>query len=124
MHTAVENIQDVVTALVKGETPLGDIRAHLRDPRAVVRANASTALVAHAKTDDGLIELVVAAAKNPINEIRLMGTISVAHVAVGCLYQVGTPTALEAAAELLATWPEPDRSDLRWYLQSEGHAPA
>jgi len=124
MQTAVNNIQDVVTALVKGETPLGDIREHLRDPRAVVRVNALNALVPHTKIDDELIGLVIAAAKNPINEIRLMGTISVAHVAVGCLYQVGTPTALGAATELLATWPEPDRSDLRWYLQSEGHAPA
>lgn len=124
MQTAVENIQGVVTALVRGETPLDAIRTHLRDPGAVVRANALNALIPHAKIDDGLIEVIVAAAKNPINEIRLMGTISVAHVAIGCLYQTGTTPAVGVATELLAAWPEPDRGDLLWFLRSEGHMPA
>ena len=75
------------------------------------------------RADAGLIEDFIVAAKNPINEIRLMGMISVAHVAIGCLYQTGTTPALGAATELLATWPEPDRSDLVWYLRSEGHSP-
>ena len=124
MQTAVENIQGVVTALVRGETPLDAIRTHLRDPGAVVRGNALYALIPHAKADAGLTEDIVEAAKNPINEVHLMGTISVAHVAVGCLYQIGTQTALNAATELLVTWPEPDRSDLLWFLRSEGHMPA
>ncbi len=124
MQTAVDNIQDVVTALVKGEATLGDIRAHLCDPRAVVRANALNALIPHAKIDAELIQEIVAAAMNPINKVWLTGTIAVAHVAVACLYQIGTSAAEDVATELLSTWPEPDRSDLLWYLRSEGHTPA
>ena len=123
MQTAIDNVQDVVTSLVKGDTPLDDIRTNLRDPAAVVRANALNALVSYAKADAGLIEDVVAVAKNPINGIGLIGTLTVAHVAVGCLYQIGSLTALDAATELLARWPEPDRSDLLWHLRSEGHTP-
>jgi hypothetical protein len=51
-----------------------------------------------------------------------MGTISVAHVAVGCLLRVATSKAFEAAKALLRAWPEPDRTDLTWYLESEAAA--
>lgn len=120
METAVQNAQVIVKALVKGEVSLAGIRELVRHPAAVVRTNALNALVRHAKADDGLLHDIIAAAREPLNEVRLMGTITVSHVAVGCLYQVGSPAALEAAMELLATWPEPDRSDLVWYLRSEG----
>ena len=124
MQTATETTLGIIDALTKGTAPVSEIRVLFRHPAAVVRANALNALVPHARIDDWLIELVVAAAKSPINAIRLMGTISVAHVAISSLYQIGTQTALVAATELLVTWPEPDRTDLRWYLHSEGHAPA
>jgi len=124
MQTATETTLGIVDALTKGTAPVSEIRVLFRHPAAVVRANALNALIPHAKIDGGLIEFFVAAAQNPINEVRLMGTISVAHVAVGCLNQIGTQPALVAATELLVTWPEPDRTDLRWYLHSEGHAPA
>jgi HEAT repeat protein len=124
METAVENIKSVITELVTGKTLLDDIRVHIRDSGPLVRANALNALVSPAKADAGLIKDIVAAARHPDNKVRLMGTIAVAHVAVDCLYQIGSRTALEAATELLAKWPEPDRSDLLWYLRSEGHVPA
>jgi hypothetical protein len=58
-------------------------------------------------------------ATSPANQVRPTGTISVAHVAVGCLFRVGSGHAAGLAKDLLAHWPEPDRSDLLWYLKSE-----
>ncbi len=119
METATQNLQAIVHALVKGDVPLAEIRELTRHPAALVRTNALNALVKHARTENEALHDIVCAAKDSLNGVRLMGTISVAHVAVGCLYQVATPAALKAASDLLAAWPEPDRGDLLWYLRSE-----
>lgn len=121
MAATARGIQEVITALVQGCVPLTEIQELLHHPAAVVRVNALNALVPQARSDDRLVENMVAAAEDPLNDIRLMGTISVRHHAVACLYRVGNLTASRWAANLLATWPEPDRSDLVWYLRSEGY---
>lgn len=119
MEIAIQNVNETVEALVRGAVPLAEIRDLTRHPAMLVRVNALTALVKYAKADDEVVRDIVAAATDPANSVRLMGTISVGHVAVGCLDDIGTPAAAAAAADLLATWPESDRGDLAWYLRSE-----
>lgn len=88
-------------------------------PSPVVRANALMHLIAHVDHTNSVEGILKLAAINPDNRVPLMGTISVAHVAVACLLRLGTHSATATANELLQAWPEPDRSDLIWYLRSE-----
>lgn len=115
-----KSAQETVRHLRSGEVSVEDIRRLLHDDSIVVRANALEALVNHARHEEGLLHEIREAATSPENQIRLMGTISVAHVAVACLMRVGGDRAVEAARGLIASWPEPDRTDLLWYLKSEG----
>ena len=88
-------------------------------PSPVVRANALMHLITHADHTDSVESNLKLAVMNPDNRYILMGTISVAHVAVACLLRMGTQSGTATANELLQAWPEPDRSDLIWNLRSE-----
>ena len=114
-----ENFQWIVDRLKNEGISTKEIRELLHPPSSVVRVNAVNALARCSQEGGKVIEDLVAAAKHPQNDIPLMGTITVAHVAVACLFQVGTQKALAAGKKLLEQWPEPDRSDLLWYLKSE-----
>jgi hypothetical protein len=118
--TSVQNLQGLVDRVNSGMMPTDEVRGLLHHQSPLVRANALEALVAPAQHDRGLLDELIAAASDPANRVRLMGTISVAHVAVACLLRVGTAEALEAVKTLWSAWPEPDRTDLTWYLESEG----
>ncbi len=117
---SVKELQGLVDGLRSGSISTEQVRDLLHHPSPLVRANALEALVVPAKHDRRLMEEIAAAASDPANRVWLMGTISVAHVAVGCLVRVGTIDALEAAKALWSAWPEPNRTDLTWYLESEG----
>lgn len=110
----------LVESIVRRELPPDELRHLLHTAGAIVRANALIALTEYAKDDEDLLADFVAAAKEPQNAVRLMGTTSVQHVAVASLLEVGTTAACASATALLDGWPEPDRSDLVWYLKSEG----
>jgi hypothetical protein len=117
---SVKELQGLVDGLRSGRMDTEQMRDLLHQPSAVVRANALEARVVPAKHDRKLIEEMAAAASDPANRVRLMSTISVAHVAVGCLVRVGPIDALEAAKARGSAWPEANRTDLTWYLDSEG----
>ena len=117
---SVKDLQGLVERLKSGTMLADEVRGLLHHKSPLVRANAIEALAGLARDDDRLVDELIAAASDPQNNVRLMGTISVAHVAVGCLLRVATAKALEAAKALLSEWPEPDRTDLIWYLGSEG----
>lgn len=118
----MKTAQETVRHLRSGEASVEDICRLLHDDSIVVRANALEVLVDHARHEEGLLDKIHEAATSPGNKARLMGTITVAHVAVACLMRVGSDRAIEAARGLIASWPELDRSDLLWYLKSEGLA--
>ena len=113
-------IERVVQRLKSGELPLPEIVSLLQYRSPIVRANAWEAIAAQGSGNDSILNDVMAEATDPANKGPLMGTISVAHVAVACLLRIGTPPVTQAVQTLLETWPEPDRTDLTWYLKSEG----
>ena len=117
---SVKELQGLVDRVRNGSMRTDEVRNLLHHPSPLVRANALEALVVPAQHDQRLVEEIAAAASDSANRVRLMGTISVAHVAVSCLFRVGTVEALEVAKALWSAWPEPDRTDLTWYLESEG----
>ena len=119
MATAKE-LQNLVDRVRSGALPTGDVRDLLHHQSPLVRANALEALVAPARYDEAVLDQLIAAASDPVNKAPLMGTTSVAHVAVRCILSVGTDMALEAARALVNAWLEPNRGDLIWYLNSEG----
>jgi hypothetical protein len=100
--------------------PAAEVRSLLHHSSPLVRANALEALVIPAQHDRGVVEEIVSAISDTANRFRLMGSISIAHVGVACLVRVGTTEALDAAKVLWSAWPEPDRTDLTRYLESEG----
>jgi len=109
-----------MTDRIRGnECSIEELTDCIRRGGLLVRTNALEALVIHAQKKEDLIDELVAAASDPINQTRLMGTVSVAHVAIACLLRVGTSKSFEKARALIQSWPEPDRTDLIWYLRSE-----
>jgi hypothetical protein len=119
MATSTE-IEAVVQRLKSADLPLTELASLLQYRSPIVRANALDAIAVRTRGTDSLTGEVLAAAADPANAVPLMGTISVAHVAVACLLRIGSPKADQSAKALLETWPEPDKTDLMWYLKSEG----
>jgi hypothetical protein len=114
-----ESVQNLIDHLRSDECSLKELRAALAHSSAVVRANAIEALAANSDRDADRIDELRRAAVASENQVRLTGTISVGHIAVASLLRIGTEAANRAAHELLNQWPEPDRHDLLWHLQSE-----
>lgn len=92
----------------------------LRDKSRLSKGRALAALARRTKDDELLVDEVIAAIQDPANqETRIMGTISISHIGVACLLVVGSSKTKERVTQLLEHWPEPDRSDLLWFLKSE-----
>lgn len=105
-----------------------DLRAFLNHGSIAVRATTLDAIArgssrVSADEADEVVDDLSDAASNPTNRTLLLGTISLAHVAMASLFRIGTPRAVSAAWELIDRWPEPDRTDLLWYLRSESLVP-
>jgi hypothetical protein len=117
---SVKELESLVNRLKDRMVPPVEVRRLLHHESPVIRVNALEACVQPAQHDEDVLEQVRLAASNPVNNARLMGTVSVAHVALGCLLRIGTTKAVEAAKTLFNNWPEPDKTHLSWYLESEG----
>jgi len=113
----------LIEQLESDQIPTRELHELLDHKSVLVRTNALEAMARHAQQDhaiaDQFTDDLVVAARDPKNWSIVMGTIAVAHVAVACLLRVGTPKAVTAARQLIGEWPEPDRSDLLWFLKSE-----
>ena len=111
--------QDLIDRLKSGSMTVDEIRLNLYDNSAVVRCQAIEAMVAKIVSHPEVLHEVVNAIRDPKNAIRLMGTISVAHVGLKSLFG-SSQEAKEYAKQLLANWDETERDDLLWFLKSEG----
>jgi HEAT repeat protein len=113
-------IDPLIKRLNSDQVSRSELRELLNHRAALVRVNAVEAIGRLARHDETLVDDLRAAAVDPKSAVRLMGTIAIAHVAVACLLRIGTPKAVAIVRDLLAQWPEPDRSDLLWFVKSEG----
>ena len=114
------SVQAAIDRVRSPDCPAEELLATLRTGAPIVVANVldqmgNTNVVPRAAA----IEALEAAARDPRFAFRLMGTITLAHLAVKALMQLGGE-ARDRAQALMHTWPEPDRSDLLWFLRSEG----
>jgi hypothetical protein len=48
-----------------------------------------------------------------------MGTVSLSHIALACLWIAGDEATHARVRRIVETWPEPDRTDLCWFLTSQ-----
>ena len=85
------------------------------------RARALSALARRSSQEEAIIGQVLNGITELKNrETRLLGsTISVSHIGFATLWEFGLPSAREALLRLLQDWPEPDRTDLLWFLKSQ-----
>jgi hypothetical protein len=84
------------------------------------RARAMGALARRAGHDRAVWDECLAAIENPIHRgLRLMGSISIAHIGVACSWSVAPQELRERLRALIDRWPEPDRGDLLWFLRSQ-----
>jgi hypothetical protein len=84
------------------------------------RTRALAALARRTNIQPEVLPEVIKCINDPKQQMtRVMGTISPAHVAVAALWTAHTSDALQAIQRLLATWPEPDRSDLLRFLTDQ-----
>jgi hypothetical protein len=87
----------------------------------IVRARAIAALARYAAREESLVGHVLAALTLPQNlEGKITGTVSVSHIGFACLWAFGPQSARRSLQLLLDAWPEPDRSDLLWFLKAQG----
>lgn len=98
----IHPIQELIDRLTSGTMHLDEIRSYLHHPAAIVRVNAIEALAAKLKTNPEVLQEVLEAVLDPKNSIRLMGTISIAHVGVASLLRSSCDAAREAVKQLLA----------------------
>ena len=113
-------LQVLIDNLRSGNMTVDEIRPYLQDTAAVVRGHAIEAMAAKIADNPSLLQEVVDVILDQNNSIRLMGTISVAHVGLKSLVESSSLAANQKAKQLLVTWPEPDRGDFLWFLKSEG----
>jgi len=116
----IPRLQQLINEIKSRQLPLSKLREYLHHDSPLVRANAVEVFLEHVPADESLLDEVVAFAKSPDHTFRLMGTTSVAHVAVLGLMRSRLEQARLAGEKLVRTWPEPDRQDLIWFLKSEG----
>jgi len=85
------------------------------------RARALSALARRSSQEEAItpqVLNVITESKN--REARLLGsTISVSHIGFATLWEFGLPSVRESLRRLLQDWPEPDRTDLLWFLKSQ-----
>lgn len=113
-------VEVLVDRLKAGQMETKEMVELLSHPTSTIRANTLEAIARRGQAGESVVEVLAAAAADSKNRtLILMGTVSVAHVAMAALLKVGSSEARLLAGGLLAAWPEPDRSDLLWYLNSE-----
>jgi hypothetical protein len=116
------DVQDLIDRMHRGEVPIDELHRLTAHPAALVLVNAIEMLGQKANGDPQILDDLRNAAMAEINQVCLMGTIRIAHVAIACLLRIGSERALTIANDLISSRPEPERSDLMRYLQSEGLA--
>lgn len=100
--------------------PTPNLLEQLQGKNIINRARSLAALARRARQDRSLAGAVITAILDSDNKLkRLMGTISISHIGFGCLWEYGSVEDRAILHELLAQWPEPDRSDLLWFLKSQ-----
>ncbi len=101
--------------------PTKQLLAMLHNSSRLVRARALATLARRSGQDEALVDQIIDAIRDPKNtEARLLGsTVSVSHIGFAGLWAFGTPRAKLFLKDLLQHWPEPDREDLLWFLESQ-----
>lgn len=117
MNGSTKRLVDVVRL---ANLPTAELRDLLAHKSSFKLSDALLALARRAQQEENLVDEIADAASDPKNASRLIGTVTVSHIAVASLLQIGTPKAIAAAQRLTNIWPEPDRSDLLWFLKTEG----
>jgi hypothetical protein len=93
----------------------------LESPSTLYQANAIEELAKRLAEDLTLTEKLFQVIIEPKNQKnRVVGTVSVAHIAIGNLLEYGDIQTEKRIQVLLQDWPEPDRTDLQWYLEGKG----
>lgn len=83
-------------------------------------ARAIGALARRSSFDPLVEERVVALLEHPdLRGDRFMGTISMSHIGVLAMIAGNGGVISPSVLALYSAWPEPDRSDLLWFLRSQ-----
>jgi len=115
-----DGVEITIGLLHHDQTSSGDLRAFLDHKAALIRVNAIMAIGRKIKEDTSLIPDLVRAANDPRNDVKLIGTITVSHVAIESLLRSGSREASQRAQEIVESRSEQEREDIRWYLRSQG----
>jgi hypothetical protein len=84
------------------------------------RARAISALARRSASDPALRSKVVEFVASPkLREARTMGFVSLAHIGVLGMIAGNGGVIPPVVVSLYSSWPEPDRGDLLWFLQSQ-----
>lgn len=117
------NMQNLIDRIRAGRVTTEELRCLTQHPAALVRVNAIEMLAQKGNGDEQLLDDLRIAAVAAVNQVCLMGTVRVGHVAIGSLLRIGSARALTIANDLIESRTEPERTDLLSYLHSEGFAP-
>ncbi len=117
----MSRIQAQIDRLQAPDATLSEVRTALRHAGDFVRANAIDVIGRFAaEAPEIIVSELTAAADHPNNQWRLMGAVTLAHLAIRTLLMIGTPAALAAADRWRAARTPQEREELAWWLRSEG----
>ncbi len=117
----MRRIQAEVNRLRAPEATLSEVRTALRESGGFVRASAIEVIGRFAaEAPDIVVCELTAAADHPGNQWRLMGAVTLAHLAVRALLMIGTPAAVAAANRWREARTPQECEELAWWLRSEG----
>ena len=115
----MSRIQAEVNRLRAPEATLAEVRTALRESGGFVRATAIEVIGRFAaEAPEIVVSELTAAADHPNNQWRLMGAVTLAHVAIRALLMIDTPAAV--ADRWRAARTPQECEDLAWWLRSEG----
>lgn len=120
----LESVQDVITRLQSNTLSLDEIVNLLESPAGLVRVNAIQALAtyvnrtASSTEQEKLIAQIADVATAEQSALRLMGSITIRHVAIGCLLRLGLPSATVQATQIVNALDASEKQDVAWYLNA------
>lgn len=97
-----------------------ELRRLLKSGNRSERARAMGAIARRAATNESLADEVVSLVQSPeARAQRFMGSVSLAHIGVACLAASGGEPIRAQLVPVVNEWPEPDKTDLLWFLRSQ-----
>lgn len=110
--------QQLIDRITSGSLTWTELAGMMSERNESIRGSAMIALTEQYPSDPRTVALLREQAVHPDNQRRVIGITTLGQLAVKLLSKLPGEEAAAAVAELRANWPEDEREDLEWLMQS------